>query len=291
MMLLSWRVLARAGRILSLILLAALGTIALMRYAPGYFTDAREMDAQYAEGARAQLKAVQEQQTSFTVLTRHLLKDWLHGDLGRSRQFDVPVTELMSSRVRVTVKLLACGVGGGWLFALAFALPLSARRTQSGEGLIAAPTAVLLAVPIGALATACLLTNFGGPLLVLTSLIAVRDFKLVYRLLRQTWNKPHFLFAHAQGFSLSQIMRIHLLPGLATELFALATMSFVLALSAIVPVEVIFDVPGLGQLAWSAAMNRDMPVLLAVTLLMAACVGFATLIAEPANRVEAVRCA
>jgi peptide/nickel transport system permease protein len=201
------------------------------------------------------------------------------------------VTELISSRTKKTAKLLASGVSCGWLLALTFALPLSARRTRSGEGFIVAPAAILLAIPIGALATACLLSNMGGPILVLTALIGVRDFKLVYRLLRQTWNRPHFLFAHAQGFSTKQVVRVHLLPGLTSELFALATMSIVLALSAIVPVEVIFDVPGLGQLAWSAAMNRDMPVLLAVTLLMAGCVGIATLIAEPTNRTEAVRCA
>jgi ABC-type dipeptide/oligopeptide/nickel transport system permease component len=37
-------------------------------------------------------------------------------------------------------------------------------------------------------------------------------------------------------------------------------------------------VPGLGQLGWSAAMNRDLPVLLAITLLMAlavTCAGMA----------------
>ena len=50
-------------------------------------------------------------------------------------------------------------------------------------------------------------------------------------------------------------------------------MSAVVALSALVPVEVVFDVPGLGQLAWSAAMNRDLPVLVAMTALMAVCVG------------------
>ena len=38
------------------------------------------------------------------------------------------------------------------------------------------------------------------------------------------------------------------------------------------PVEVIFGVPGIGQLAWNAAMERDLPVLLAVTLLMSLCV-------------------
>jgi ABC-type dipeptide/oligopeptide/nickel transport system permease component len=68
-------------------------------------------------------------------------------------------------------------------------------------------------------------------------------------------------------------------------------MSFVLALSMAVPAEVIFDVPGLGQLAWTAATNRDAPVLLTVTLCMAAAVGvagtFRTFAADSASRLEA----
>jgi peptide/nickel transport system permease protein len=61
----------------------------------------------------------------------------------------------------------------------------------------------------------------------------------------------------------------------------------VTTLSALVPVEVLFNVPGLGQLAWNAALNRDLPVLLAVTLTMAiavACSGMA-----PSRKVELER--
>ena len=61
----------------------------------------------------------------------------------------------------------------------------------------------------------------------------------------------------------------HILPGIAPQLLALASLSLVTALGAIVPVEVIFNVPGLGSLAWGAAQNRDIPVLVAVTMLFA----------------------
>jgi peptide/nickel transport system permease protein len=141
-----------------------------------------------------------------------------------------------------------------------------------------------LAIPAGAMATACLLANLGGPMLVLATVIAVRDFKMVYSLLRQISSAPQLLYARAQGFSTARIIRAHLLPWLPGELLALAMTSFVLALSAIVPIEVIFDVPGLGQLAWNAAMNRDLPVLLAVTLLLAAGIGVAALCVD--SRVE-----
>jgi ABC-type dipeptide/oligopeptide/nickel transport system permease component len=42
-----------------------------------------------------------------------------------------------------------------------------------------------------------------------------------------------------------------------------------MALGAMVPVEALCDSPGVGQLVWQAAMARDLPVLVNVTLLLA----------------------
>ena len=267
-------------RLLSLVLLAALGTVVLMRVAPGYFSDARETDPRYADVARADLLVQRQEQTSLVHLGTSLVKGWLHGDLGRSREYDVPVTTLLTGRAATSARLVLCAVGCGWLIALALAIPLAVRRSRSFEALISAPTALLLAVPAGALATLCLVLDTGGPLLVLATLVGVRDFKLIYRLLRQTFDDPCFVHARAQGITTPRIILRYLWPRLSSQLVALATMSFVLALSAAVPIEVIFNVPGIGQLAWSAAMNRDLPVLLAITLLMASSVGLASMAGE-----------
>jgi peptide/nickel transport system permease protein len=276
----------RLLRVASLVLLAVLGTMALLRFAPGYFSDSRELDAEHSSIVRQQLQSQQQREGSFAAMATSQLRSWMHGDLGRSRQFDAPVSSLLHDRIRTTARLLAGSILAGWLIALIFALPLSLRRGSSGEIWIALPVALLLAIPAGAMATACLLANTGGPMLVLASVIAVRDFKLVYSLLRQISSAPQLLYARAQGFSTARIIRAHLLPSLPGELLALAMTSFVLALSAIVPIEVIFDVPGLGQLAWNAAMNRDLPVLLAVTLLLAVCIGVAALCSDLANSRE-----
>ena len=278
----------RLLRVASLVLLAVLGTMALLRFAPGYFSDARELDSEHASIVREQLQSQQQREGSFAAMATAQLRSWMHGDLGVSRQFDAPVSSLLHDRIRTTARLLAGGILSGWLLALIFAFPLSLRRGSSGEILIALPVALLLAIPTGAMATACLLANTGGPMLVLATVIAVRDFKLVYSLLRNISSAPQILYARAQGFSTARIVRSHLLPSLPGELLALAMTSFVLALSAVVPIEVVFDVPGLGQLAWNAAMNRDLPVLLAVTLLLAAGIGVAALFADSrAERTEA----
>lgn len=274
----------RLLRMISLVLLAALGTMALMRFAPGYFTDAREMDSRYGDTARSSLKDQESKQGKLLPLMKAMLAGWVHGDLGRSRQYDVQVTELIKPRLEITGKLLFSGISCGWLFACALALPLSARRGSRGEALIAAPTALLLSIPIGAMATVCVIANKGGALAVLSTVIAVRDFKLVYKLLSEARKAPALLFARAQGISSARIVSIYLLPPLASRLLALALLSFVTALSAIVPLEVVFDVPGLGHLAWSAAMNRDLPVLLVVTLLMAAAIGMVSMFSEAANQ-------
>jgi peptide/nickel transport system permease protein len=280
----------RLVRVFTLVLIASVGCVVLMRYSPGYFTDAREMDAAYSHGARAKVSAMETSQGSLPRLLGMQGAGWLHGDLGRSRQYDVPVTELLHRRAQVTVRLLVRGVLCGWTVALTLAALLSARRTSKGELAIATATALLLAVPVGVLATVCLLGNFGGPVFVLALLIAVREFKLMYSLLRTSWDAPYVLHARAQGVPWHRIAHVHLLPGMRRELISLAMTSLVLSVSALVPVEVIFDQPGLGQLAWSAAMNRDLPVLSAVTALLAAFVAVAGMFSSPASA-EVAQCA
>ena len=277
-------ILERLGRTVVLLALVAVGTIALMRLAPGYFSDAREMDARYAQSARSELSAERSAQASVWSTGTHALGGWLHGDMGQSRQYEMPVSQLLGPRLRVTASLLAHGIVYGWLLAFCTALPVSTMRR--GGAMFGMPFTLLLAIPTGAMATVCLLTNLGGPVLVLTLLLAARDFKFLERVLHGAWTSPHVLQARAQGLRMDQMLRGHVLPNVLPNLLALATLSLITALSAIVPVEVIFDVPGVGQLAWSAAMNRDLPVLLAVTLMMATAVAFAGLVSHPARTLE-----
>lgn len=264
------RILSRLARTLLLLTLVALGTVALMRLAPGFLSDPSELDSRYAPQSQSRSEA---QQAS----PRTTLLALLHADLGRSRQFDLPVSSLIRPRLLTSASLLLRALLFGWLLAFAAALPFSLTRSRA-KPLLAAPFTLLLAVPTGALATLALLTNFGGPVLVLTLLVAARDFKFLTHALREAFRSPHTLHARALGLRTARLTLAHILPALLPQLRALASMSLVTALSALVPVEVLFDLPGLGQLAWSAALNRDLPVLLAVTLLMAAVVSSAHLL-------------
>ncbi len=285
------RYLLRGGRVFSLVFLSVLGTSALMYAAPGYFTDAREMDAAHSSIARTELRQMQGQQGSLASVLRSEVKSWAHGDLGRSRQFDTEVSTLVKERTARSVRLLGAGVLAGWSAALLLAIPLSMRQAPLLDISAAGLTAILLALPAGVLATVCLLRDTGGPVVVLAIVIAARDFKILHRMMKSIWRAPFIFHAHTQGMSTFRILRVHIASALRGELLSVVVMSFTLALSALVPIEVIFDVPGLGQLAWSAAMNRDLPVLAVITAVMSACVGVAACIVSPDRAQENAQCA
>jgi len=116
---------ARVGRTLLLMLFAAVGTILLVRFAPGFFSDLREMDARYAQAARAEIQSEDNPQETIVQVARHEFEGWIKGDFGESRQYHVPVAELIGARLKVSALLLAQGILRGWLLALCAALPVS----------------------------------------------------------------------------------------------------------------------------------------------------------------------
>ncbi len=267
-------------RAIALLGLVFTGSTLLVRLAPGYLSDAREMDSRYASVARAELAQEAVRSNSLRHLLSDELEGWKTGTFGVSRQFGVPVLELIRPTLAVSGELLFRSLGLGW--ALALVASFAATTTRNSLAVWQAPTTILLAIPASAFATLCLLINVGGPVAVMALLLAARDFKLVHRTLRKAWLGPSLLYARAQGLKTHRLMIAHVLPAASSQIAALAGISIVTALSALVPVEVIFDVPGLGKLAWNAALNRDLPVLLAVTVIMALAVSISGCV--PANR-------
>jgi peptide/nickel transport system permease protein len=266
------------ARTLAIVLLVIVGSTILVRLAPGYLSDAREIDSRYGDAVRAELSAEAERSGTLAHLLSAEFLGWMRGDGGVSRQYGVPVSELILPRLEVTGGLMLRSLVLAWTLALCASLLSSAARKSSV--LWQAPAALLLAVPTAAMATLCLLAGYGGPVLVMALLLSARDFKFLHHTLRKAWFDPHLLQARAQGVKAHRLIFGFVLPSVRSQLCALASLSIVTALSALVPVEVIFNVPGLGQLAWNAALNRDLPVLLSVTIIVALAVALAGLASD-----------
>jgi peptide/nickel transport system permease protein len=76
------------------------------------------------------------------------------------------------------------------------------------------------------------------------------------------------LTARAKGLGGFRLLLWHILPVTAPQLLALAGVSVSLAFAAAIPVEVVCDLPGIGQLAWKAALGRDLELLVNLTMIV-----------------------
>jgi peptide/nickel transport system permease protein len=127
----------------------------------------------------------------------------------------------------------------------------------------------LLSVPSAVLATFCLVLKFSTAAAI-AAVIFPRVFPHVYNQLRASQAKPHVVMARSRGLSGSRVFFFHIVPGAAMPVLAVAGVSVTLAFGASVPIEALADAPGLGQLAWRAALGRDLPILASITLLLTA---------------------
>jgi peptide/nickel transport system permease protein len=98
-------------------------------------------------------------------------------------------------------------------------------------------------------------------------------------LLTDAYAQPHVVTARAMGSGPVRVLARHVLPICRPQLLALAGVSVSMAFGAAIPVETLCDLPGIGQLAWKAAVARDLPVIVTLTLLI-------TVLTQAANAVS-----
>jgi peptide/nickel transport system permease protein len=65
-----------------------------------------------------------------------------------------------------------------------------------------------------------------------------------------------------------RILFWHVVPSAGPQLLALAGVSVSFAIGAAIPVEALCGRAGIGQLAWQAAVARDLPLLMNITILV-----------------------
>jgi peptide/nickel transport system permease protein len=129
--------------------------------------------------------------------------------------------------------------------------------------------------------------GFGGRLdgrkaaaAVIALVIFPRVFRYARAILGRVAGAPHVVMARALGVRPWRLVWAHLLRPCAPAMLALLGVSVSVAFGAAIPIEVLCDSPGLGQLAWQAALKRDLPLLVDITLLVALVAGVSGLAAE-----------
>ena len=260
------------GRHLLIILITALvgGLLGatLVRLAPGFGIQESDLNAQLSAETRNALHKQDARERNVFSYYGHYLGSLIRGDLGYSRSMDRPVSELFRDRLPETAESVVVGVAGGWLLGLALAIPASWKRAPVYSASATLISGVFLCIPSAVLALIFLVVGSPGKLAI-ALVIFPKVFRFSRNLLVKTYTMPHVLTARARGLSSARIFGWHILPNIAAPMLALAGVTVSIAFAAAIPVEVVCDSPGLGQLAWKAALSRDVPLLVNLTLVIA----------------------
>jgi peptide/nickel transport system permease protein len=262
------RTIARHGlAMVATVLLGGLLSATLVRLAPGFDADEEQLDPQLNSASLQALRQKRLQQHSVFRFYRDSMKRALHGDLGTSISLGQPVTRLLRERAPLTSRLVAIGLLLSWSIALALALTAAWLRSRAYNVFTTILSGTFLCMPAAVLALLSVLWNVPGSLAI-ALMVFPRVYRYSHNLLARVCTSPHVTTARAQGLTEVRILGWHVIPVAGPQLLAVAGVSVSIAIGAAIPIEALCGLPGVGQLAWQAALARDLPLLMNITILV-----------------------
>jgi len=221
----------------------------------------------------------------------------LQGDLGNSYTYSTPVAELIGERLLVTLPLTGLAV----FLSVAIALPLgvmAAAKPNGGVDIFASFFSQIgIAVPnfwIGLLLIMGVALTFGyfpaggfpgwdaGLWMAIKALIlpaialAIPQAAVLTRVTRaaviEITNEDFVRTARAKGATPNQALWRHIMPNALIPVVTMLGMQISVLIAGAVLVENVFNLPGMGTLAYQALAQRDLIVIQNVVLFFAAIV-------------------
>jgi peptide/nickel transport system permease protein len=269
-----------AVKILITVLIGGFLGATLVRLAPGFGVDEEELDARLNARSIQALREARAGDGNLFVFYSRYLNRMLHGDLGNSRTLQRPVLQLVAERLPETFKSVALGLALGWSAGFLLAVAIVMSRAWYLDLLGSLLVGVLLCLPAAVLALLFVLAQAPARLL-LGLIVFPKIFRYSRNLLARSSALPHVLTARAKGLGNLRVLVWHILPTAAPQLLALLGVTVSFAFTAAIPMEALCDLPGIGQLAWKAALGRDVALLVNLTMI----VTLVTLVANSASDV------
>jgi peptide/nickel transport system permease protein len=266
------------AKILITVLIGGFLGATLVRLAPGFGVDEEELDARLSARSIQTLRETGANQPGLFAFYFQYLNRLLHGDLGTSRTLQRPVLQLVAERLPETLKSVALGLALGWSAGFLLAVAIVMSRAWYLDLLGSLLVGVLLCLPAAVLALLFVLAQAPSRLL-LGLVVFPKIFRYSRNLLTRSSALPHVLTARAKGLGNMRVLIWHILPTAAPQLLALLGVTVSVAFTAAIPMEALCDIPGVGQLAWKAALGRDVALLVNLTMI----VTLVTLLANSAS--------
>jgi len=266
-----------AARVILVILVGGFLGATFARTSPGFGVSEEELDTRLTADSVHALRSAQTPNlaTFYCRYLGHLIR----GDLGTSIALHEPIRKLIAERFPETLKSVGFGLVLGWVLGLGFAAASVMTRSiwvDTGASLFAA---LVLCIPVAVLALLCVMTQAPARM-VIGIVVFPKVFKYARNLLVRSYGLPHVLLARAKGLGSWRVLLRHILPVAAPQLLALVGVTVSIAVAAAIPVESLCDLPGIGQLAWKAALSRDLELLVILTMIVTCITLLANMSAE-----------
>lgn len=221
----------------------------------------------------------------------------VEGDLGRSYQQKAEVTALIWARLPATLLLMVGAIVCELLIGLTMGIVAALNRGRFADQALMVVSFVAVSAPqfvVGILLLYVFAVHLGWfPIggygtfahLVLPSLtLGILGAGWYARMMRSSMidvlRQDYMRTARAKGLKPGIVLAVHALPNAILPIIAMIGIDIGIFMSGIVVVESVYGWPGIGQLAWQAIQQIDIPIIMGVTLVSACAIIIGNLIAD-----------
>ena len=279
-----YHLLRRATALVLIVLVGGILCATLVRFSPGFGIDERELDSRLNSASIAAIRDSHSSNLSLPKFYAKYLRDMLRGQLGMSETFQRPISELMRERSNVSLRSLAWALPGAWILVLSGTILITGIRNRSLDVFSSIVVGGLMATP-GAIVALWAASTGRGSGIALILILVPTLYRYTRNILERSFRKMHVMAARARGIGTLPLLVWHVLPAAAPQVIGLVAVSISMAFGALIPVEFICDSPGIGQLALQAALGRDLPLLVTLTMVVTIVTFLANAAADAVNDV------
>lgn len=282
---------------MALILLGVAAITFVLLYAlpadPARMIAGRSATAQTVANIRRELGLDQ----SLPVQFWSYLSNLLQGNLGRSYAQKTEVATLIMARLPATLTLMFSGIVVEVMLGLTLGTIAAVRRGGFVDRLVMMASFVGVSAPQFVVALLLLyvfaatlgwfpMSGYGTfshvvlPAATLGVLGAGWYARMVRSAMIDVLNQDYVRTARAKGLSSRRITFRHALPNAVLPVIAMIGIDIGQFMGGIVVVEAVYGWPGIGQLAWQAIQQVDIPIIMGVTLTSALAIILGNLVAD-----------
>lgn len=211
----------------------------------------------------------------------------LRGDFGRSFLGGTPVARLIGEALPATLMLACASLAASILISLPLGIQAAVRRGRAADQAIRILSLVGLSFPNFWLALMLVLllsitfpllppSGWSGPAslvmpaLTMAIILSATNIRLVRTTMLDTLSAQYIMVARSKGLKERVVLYKHALRNCAIPLITYLGLQFGGLIGGIVVIEMVFNWPGMGTLAFDAVAGRDYPVLQGAVTVLAA---------------------